>query len=158
MWWDVGTGRVPAAIHLPIASDDLAELRRWARSSRLPAVVARRARILLLAADGVSNTEIPKRVEGSRPTVITWRRRYVRRGDFPSVDDLTTTISRFCQSWNQHCQPFSWTKPADQILAKLHRQGTSARSHELWLRPVARRLGGDSGWVQALAVPEDVRS
>ena len=27
-----------------------------------------------------------------------------------------TAISRFCQSWNEHCQPFSWTKPADEIL------------------------------------------
>ena len=66
---------MPAAIQLPIAPDDLAELRRWARSSQLPAVLARRARVLLLAADGVSNTEIAQRVGGSRPTVIDWRRR-----------------------------------------------------------------------------------
>ncbi len=45
----------------------------------------------------------------------------LRRGDFPSVEDLTAAISRFCQSWNEHCQPFSWTKPATEILAKLNR-------------------------------------
>ena len=56
-------------------------------------------------------------------------RQALRRGDFPSVDDLTTAISRFCQSWNEHCQPFSWTKPADEILAKLNRQTTSATEH-----------------------------
>ena len=45
----------------------------------------------------------------------------LRRGDFPSVEDLTAAISRFCQSCNEHCQPFSWTKPAAEILAKLNR-------------------------------------
>src|SRR3954463_6997972 len=69
-----------AAAPLPIAADDLAELRRWARSAQLPAVLAQRARILLLAADGVANTQIAERVGVSRPTVIACRRRYVRRG------------------------------------------------------------------------------
>jgi DNA-binding CsgD family transcriptional regulator len=52
---------MPAAPPLPITPEDLAELRRWARSSRLPAVLAERARILLLAAEGVTNTEIAQR-------------------------------------------------------------------------------------------------
>ena len=56
-------------------------------------------------------------------------RQALRRGDFPSVTDLTAAIGRFCQSWNEHCQPFSWTKPTDQILAKLNRQTTSATKH-----------------------------
>src|SRR5215213_11654717 len=71
---------MPAASPLPITPADLAELRRWARSSQLPAVLAQRARILLLAADGALNTEIAERVGVSRPTVIACRRRYVRRG------------------------------------------------------------------------------
>jgi hypothetical protein len=71
---------MPAAAPLSVACDDLAELRRWTRSSRLPAVLVQRARILLLAADGVANTEIAERVGVSRPTVIACRRRYVRRG------------------------------------------------------------------------------
>ena len=71
---------MPAAAPLPITPDDQAELRRWARSSQLPAVLVQRARILLLAADGVANTEIAERVGVSRPTVIACRRRYGRRG------------------------------------------------------------------------------
>jgi transposase len=71
---------MPAAAPLCIASDDLAELRRWVRSSQLPSVLSQRARILLLAADGVTNTEIAELVGVSRPTVIACRRRYVRRG------------------------------------------------------------------------------
>jgi len=42
--------------------------------------LAQRARIVLLAADGVSNTEIADRVGMSRPTVIDWRPRYERSG------------------------------------------------------------------------------
>jgi transposase len=71
---------MPAAAALLITHDDLAGLRRWARCVQLPAVLVQRARILLLAADGVANTEIARRVGVSRPTVIACRRRYVRRG------------------------------------------------------------------------------
>jgi transposase len=38
--------------------------------------LAQRARIVLLAADGLNNTEIAERVGVSRPTVIGWRVRY----------------------------------------------------------------------------------
>jgi transposase len=68
------------AAPLPITVDDLVELRRWARSSQLPAVLVQRARVLLLAAEGVANTEIADRIGVSRPTVIACRRRYGRQG------------------------------------------------------------------------------
>lgn len=41
---------------------------------------AQRARIVLLAADGLSNTEIAERTGVSRPTVISWRARYEQFG------------------------------------------------------------------------------
>ena len=50
------------------------------RSSTVTAGVAQRARIVLLAADGVSNTEIASRTGVSRPTVIAWRARYEESG------------------------------------------------------------------------------
>jgi transposase len=56
-------------------------------------------------------------------------RQALRRGDFASVSELITAIRRFCAAWNQHCQPFAWTKPADAILAKLNRQTNSATEH-----------------------------
>jgi transposase len=55
-------------------------LESWTRSSSIRAGLAQRARIVLLAADGVSNTEIADRVGVSRPTVIGWRDRYVNSG------------------------------------------------------------------------------
>jgi len=52
----------------------------WTRSSSIRAGLAQRARIVLLAADGVSNTEIAKRVGVARQTVIDWRADYDRAG------------------------------------------------------------------------------
>jgi hypothetical protein len=55
-------------------------LESWTRSSSIRAGLAQRARIVLLAADGLSNTEIAERVGVSRPTVIGWRNRYASSG------------------------------------------------------------------------------
>jgi hypothetical protein len=49
-------------------------------------------------------------------------RQALRRGNFASVTALIAAIGRFCAAWNQHCQPFAWTKPANEILAKLKGQ------------------------------------
>jgi transposase len=56
------------------------------RSSTVMAGSAQRARIVLLAADGVSNTEIASRTGVSRPTVISWRARYEESGIGGLVD------------------------------------------------------------------------
>jgi transposase len=73
------------------------------------------------------------------PTYASWlnlvevffaiiERQALRRGDFASVQELITAIARFCESWNQRCQPFRWTKDADQILGKLNRQPPQQRT------------------------------
>jgi transposase len=56
-------------------------------------------------------------------------RQALPRGDFTSVSELVAAIGRFCDGWNQRCQPFAWTKDADQILTQLKRQNTSATTH-----------------------------
>ena len=56
------------------------------RSSSVRAGLAQRARIVLLAADGVSNTAIAELVGTSRPTVIGWRERYQAKG-LTGLDD-----------------------------------------------------------------------
>jgi hypothetical protein len=45
-----------------------------------------------------------------------------------SVAELVAAIGRFCQGWNQRCQPFTWTKDGDQILATLNGGNTTATS------------------------------
>ena len=55
---------------LTLRNGDRETLVSLTRSSTVAAGLAQRARIVLLAADGVSNTEIASRTGVSRPTVI----------------------------------------------------------------------------------------
>jgi len=47
---------------------------------------------------------------------LAFTRQAIRRGTFTSVKDLIGAIGAFIDGWNQRCQPFVWTKPADQLL------------------------------------------
>jgi len=59
---------------------DREELERWTRSSTVPASAAKRARIVLLAADGTANTRIAELVDATVTTVLSWRKRYQAKG------------------------------------------------------------------------------
>jgi len=65
---------------------DRRTLMSWARSPSVPAGVALRARIVLGAARGEGTSEIARRLQVSRPTVITWRQRY-RSGGIDALSD-----------------------------------------------------------------------
>jgi hypothetical protein len=65
---------------LAISPEDLHTLGQWRRSGSIRAALVERAKIVLLPAQGLSNTEIARRVGCSRPTVILWRRRYAQHG------------------------------------------------------------------------------
>ena len=56
-------------------------------------------------------------------------RQAIRRGTFRSVKDLIGAITRFIDGWNDRCQPFVWTKTADQILSHSKSQKTSFTRH-----------------------------
>src|SRR4051812_4080240 len=49
-------------------------------------------------------------------SIIT--RQALRRGSFPTVADLIAAIERFIDAWNDRCQPFTWTKDPDTVIAK----------------------------------------
>ncbi|OAI78720.1 hypothetical protein RSP799_15220 [Ralstonia solanacearum] len=49
-------------------------------------------------------------------SIITTRA--IRRGSFSSVNGLTETITKFVDSYNETCHPFTWTATADFILEK----------------------------------------
>jgi transposase len=55
-------------------------LASWVRSPSIRAGLAQRARIVLLAADGIGTNEIVRRVGVSKPTVIAWKKRYAAEG------------------------------------------------------------------------------
>src|SRR4051812_4938777 len=69
-----------AAAALGLRDGDRERLVSLLRSSTVRAGLAQRARIVLLAADGVSNTAIADRVGVARQTVLSWRDRYQRSG------------------------------------------------------------------------------
>jgi transposase len=52
-------------------------------------------------------------------------RRRLRRGTFRSNVELQAAINRYLAEHNAAPQPIVWTKPADQILAKLNRLNAS---------------------------------
>jgi transposase len=68
------------SVSVELPAEDRAELTRWLRASSIRAGLAQRARIVLLAADGVGTNEIVERVGVSKPTVIAWKKRYATEG------------------------------------------------------------------------------
>jgi transposase len=66
----------PLALH----GDDEAELRRLASARSVPAGLARRAQIVLLAAEGLPHTKVAERAGTTVPTVRHWRNRYLAGG------------------------------------------------------------------------------
>jgi transposase len=94
---------MPVAAPMLLRSGDDSELSTLVRSSTVEAGLAQRARIVLLAAQGMSNTAIALAVGVSRPTVILWRNRYLeagmaglgdlaRSGRPPVIDDLAVVV------------------------------------------------------------------
>ena len=55
-------------------------LASWVRSPSIRAGLAQRARIVLLAADGIGTNEIVRRTGASKPAVILWKKRYAAEG------------------------------------------------------------------------------
>ena len=65
---------------LPLTDEDRQVLESWVRAHSTSQQVVKRARIILLAAEGMSNTNIALAVGFSRPTVIEWRQRFLVEG------------------------------------------------------------------------------
>jgi transposase len=70
-----------------LSSRDRSELESWVRSPSIRAGLAQRARIVLLAADGLGTNDIVERVGMSKPTVIGWRKRFAVYG-VAGLDDI----------------------------------------------------------------------
>jgi transposase len=64
------------AAPIELSDEDRDTLERWARADSTPQGLARRAWVILQAADGVSNSEIARETGLSRPTVIAVRERF----------------------------------------------------------------------------------
>jgi transposase len=67
---------VPFAAAIELTEDERAQLEAWARRRTSAQGLALRSRIVLGAADGLSNTEIAERLGVTRPMVTKWRNRF----------------------------------------------------------------------------------
>jgi transposase len=65
---------------LSLTDEDRQVLEKWVRAHSTSQQVVKRACIILLAAEGMSNTDIAMAVGFSRPTVIEWRKRFLAEG------------------------------------------------------------------------------
>ena len=66
------------ALQIELTNEELAELTKLARSKRTSVRLALRARIVLLAAQGLQNTDIATQVGVGRVQVSRWRERYAQ--------------------------------------------------------------------------------
>lgn len=115
-------------------------LERWVRAQSTPQGVATRARIILMAADGVSINRIAATLGVSRSTVISWRRRFAAdgpgtltrtapgRGRKPSI--LAGKVKQIIEA-TLHTRPLGATHWSCRTMAKA--QGVSpATVQRIW--------------------------
>jgi transposase len=96
------------AAPLVLREGDRGRLEGMVRSSSIRAGLAQRARIVLLAAEGLPNAEIARRTGTSRPTVVDWRARYEaggigglqdqpRSGRPPQIDEVDVVVATLAE-------------------------------------------------------------
>jgi len=64
------------AIEIELSDVEREQLEAWSRRRMSAQALAQRSRIVLLAADGLSNTEIARRLGTGRPMITKWRNRF----------------------------------------------------------------------------------
>src|SRR5918995_4523505 len=73
------------AVAIELTDDERLQLEAWSRRRTSAQALAQRSRIVLLAAEGLNNTEIAKRLGISRNMAATWRSRFAEH----RLDGLT---------------------------------------------------------------------
>src|SRR4051812_1637441 len=69
----------PTAVELVLSGEEREQLQAWARRRTSAQALAQRARIVLAAADGLSNSEIAERLSLARGTAARWRSRFAEQ-------------------------------------------------------------------------------
>src|SRR4051812_40855452 len=76
---------IPVARAIDLTDEERAQLEAWTRRPTSARALAQRSRIVLLAADGLRNSEIAERLGTGRPMVTKWRNRFAEQ----RLDGLT---------------------------------------------------------------------
>jgi len=69
----------PVAVAIDLSDDERAQLEAWARRRTSAQALAQRSRIVLLAADGLKNTEIAGQLQIHRAMAAKWRSRFAEQ-------------------------------------------------------------------------------
>jgi transposase len=67
------------AVAIELSDEERARLEAWARRRTTAQALAQRSRIVLLAAEGLTNTEIAQRLGTGRPMITKWRNRFAEQ-------------------------------------------------------------------------------
>ena len=78
---------------LSITEEERKTLNAWVTAKTSPQRTVLRARICLLAAEGLPNRIIAKTLRTSRPTVVQWRKRFEERGPQGLAEDAPHGLS-----------------------------------------------------------------
>ena len=78
VWPGQRAGRPLAPI--TVTDEQREVLQRWCRRTTTAAGLARRARIVLLAGEGLGNSEVAERIGCDPATVTKWRKRFIEQG------------------------------------------------------------------------------
>ena len=65
------------AAQIVLSPEEQAIIKKWARGKRLPVRLVQRARIILMASNGILNQDIAIKLGTTRPTVQLWRDRFL---------------------------------------------------------------------------------
>ena len=100
---------------LAVSSEQRRTLEAWIRARNTPQSVVMRATITLLAADGMSNSQISRKANVSRPTVILWRERFLKGGP-PALAEIAPgrgrRVTYNAERVQQIVEATTQTKPA----------------------------------------------
>ena len=66
----------PVAVEIVLSEEERDALERWARRAKSAQSLALRCHIVLMCAEGLSNTEVAERLRVSRTTTAKWRHRF----------------------------------------------------------------------------------
>jgi transposase len=125
-----------------LVPEERSTLAAWARGRSLPLRLVQRAQIIMMAADGIPNQDIARRLDISRPTVQLWRERFLalrlaglekdapRPGRIPSIPESKV---RAVVEATLHSTPPAATHWSTRSMAKA--QGLSeATVRRIWKR------------------------
>jgi transposase len=65
---------------LTMTEEERRTIEAWLRAQKTPQRILLRSRICLLATEGISHSEIARRLDTSRPTVVLWTKRFREQG------------------------------------------------------------------------------